>query len=131
MDILVPIDASECSQRALSRALELARALDATVDVVHFTEVENEVVADLEANVDAVLDRSDVGGETSIVGDVRLSSPRASTRIGNDILSFAAEGDYDHIVMGHHGTGAVGQLLLGSAAETVVKNTEIPVTVVP
>ncbi len=131
MDILVPIDASECSQRALSRALELARGLDGTVDVVHFTDVENEVVADLESNVDAVLEESTVGGTTSIVGDIRLSSPRASTRIGNDILSHAEEGDYDHIVMGHHGTGAVGQLLLGSAAETVVKNTDIPVTIIP
>jgi nucleotide-binding universal stress UspA family protein len=131
MEILVPVDASRCSQRALSHAISLAWAMEGTVDVVHFSEFENEAVSELEANIQGVLEESGVGGEASIVGDIRLSSLRASNRIGSDILAYAEKGAYDHIVMGHHGTGAVGELLLGSAAETVLKNTEIPVTVVP
>lgn len=33
--------------------------------------------------------------------------------------------------MGHHGTGAIGRVILGSTAETVVQGTETPVTVIP
>jgi nucleotide-binding universal stress UspA family protein len=131
MKILVPVDTSECSRRALEHAVELATAVDGTVDVVHFTEFEDEQVEGLRESVDEVMAESGVEGSTAIVGDIRLGSLRASTRIGNDILKYATSGEYDQIVMGHHGSGAVGDLLLGSAAETVVEDTEIPVTVVP
>lgn len=131
MDILVPIDTSSCSLRALKHAVEIATATDGTIDVVHFSEFENEQVERLRSQVETILEEADIEGSTAVVGDIRLSSLRASTRIGNDILKYAGEGEYDKIVMGHHGTGAVGDLLLGSAAETVVANTEIPVTIVP
>lgn len=131
MDILVPVDTSSCSLRALKHAIEIATAMEGTIDVVHFSEFENEQVERLRSQVDTILEEADVEGSTAVVGDIRLSSLRASTRIGNDILKYAEEGEYDRIVMGHHGTGAVGDLLLGSAAETVVADTEIPVTIVP
>lgn len=131
MDILVPVDTSSCSLRALKHAVEIAKAMDGTIEVVHFSEFENEQVERLRSQVETILEEADIEGSTAVVRDIRLSSLRASTRIGNDILSYATEGDYDKIVMGHHGTGAVGDLILGSAAETVVANTEIPVTIVP
>jgi nucleotide-binding universal stress UspA family protein len=43
----------------------------------------------------------------------------------------ATEQDFDHVVMGHHGSGAVERAILGSAAETVLRAEEFPVTVVP
>lgn len=42
-----------------------------------------------------------------------------------------AEEGYDHVVMGHHGSGMVDRAMLGSAAETVVDAKEVPVTIVP
>lgn len=131
MDILVPVDTSSCSLRALKHAVAIAKAMDGTIEVVHFSEFESEQVENLRSQVETILEEADIAGSTAVVRDIRLSNLRASTRIGNDILSYAEEGDYDKIVMGHHGTGAVGDFILGSAAKTVVADTEIPVTIVP
>jgi len=40
------------------------------------------------------------------------------------------QGDVDHVVMGSHGRDGISRLLLGSVAETVVRNSPAPVTVV-
>jgi nucleotide-binding universal stress UspA family protein len=44
-------------------------------------------------------------------------------------VPFAEDGSYDHVVMGHHGSGTVGRAILGSADETVVRAESLPVTV--
>ena len=39
-------------------------------------------------------------------------------------------GEIDHVVMGSHGRRGISRLLLGSVAETVVRRSPVPVTVV-
>lgn len=131
MDILAPVDASECSMRALAHAIEEAKAHDGTVDVVHFSEFEDENVERLEAMVENVFSETHVGGDTAFVGDIHLGGLRAANRIGRHIINHAERGDNDRIVMGHHGSGYVGNFILGSAAGTVVKKSTVPVTIVP
>ncbi|WP_340097675.1 universal stress protein [Salinibaculum salinum] len=46
------------------------------------------------------------------------------------IVDFAEEHDIDHIVMGSHGRQGVSRILLGSVAETVMRRSLVPVTVV-
>lgn len=46
------------------------------------------------------------------------------------IVEYADEEGFDHIVMGSHGRSGVTRVLLGSVAETVVRRSPIPVTVV-
>jgi nucleotide-binding universal stress UspA family protein len=46
------------------------------------------------------------------------------------IVDFAAGNDVDHVVMGSHGRSGVARVLLGSVAETVVRRSPVPVTVV-
>ncbi|MFT4923192.1 MAG: nucleotide-binding universal stress UspA family protein [Haloarculaceae archaeon] len=46
------------------------------------------------------------------------------------VVEFAEENDIDHIVMGSHGRQGVSRILLGSVAETVVRRSSLPVTVV-
>jgi nucleotide-binding universal stress UspA family protein len=58
-----------------------------------------------------------------------------ATEVGkpaNVIVEFAgdAENDIDLVVMGSHGREGVSRLLLGSVAETVVRRSPVPVTVV-
>lgn len=58
---------------------------------------------------------------------------RANTAIGGpqrEILSFAAESDVDHIVIGNCGRTGVRRLLFGNVTEGVVRNASVPVTVV-
>jgi nucleotide-binding universal stress UspA family protein len=48
----------------------------------------------------------------------------------NVIVGYAADNDVDQIVMGSHGRSGVSRILLGSVAETVVRRSPVPVTVV-
>lgn len=53
------------------------------------------------------------------------SNPVIVTPVGSpyaEIIQYAAEHHIDLIVMGTHGRGAVGHLLLGSVAERVVRS---------
>jgi nucleotide-binding universal stress UspA family protein len=46
------------------------------------------------------------------------------------IVEYAEENDVDQIVMGSHGRSGMSRVLLGSVAETVVRRSPVPVTVV-
>ena len=131
MDVLVPIDGSECSRRALRHAGDVITACTGRIDVVHFTDIHNEATDDVIEAAEAILTTAGVEGETEVVSDVRVSKPRSSTHIERRILNFVDDRGYDHVVMGHHGTGVVGELILGSTAKTVIEAGEVPVTVVP
>jgi nucleotide-binding universal stress UspA family protein len=51
-------------------------------------------------------------------------------RPARSIVEYADEADVDHIVLGSHGRSGVTRVLLGSVAETVVRRSPVPVTVV-
>ena len=46
------------------------------------------------------------------------------------ICKYAKEHDVDTIVVGSHGRGTIGRMLLGSVSSYVVSNSDKPVTVV-
>jgi len=128
--VLVPIDGSETSERALRFAAEFSRRFEGTLHVVHVTDRETEATEQIVARAEEILEEEGVPGEPSVSLDFQLTF-RSANRVGDDIVDFVQEGDYDHVVMGHHGDGAVDRLILGSAAETVVRGCAVPVTVVP
>ena len=130
MEVLVPVDGSDCSERALRFACDLVRRFEGSLHVVHVTDVETEASDMVIERSRRILDEEDVEDDPSISIDVQLGF-RSADRIGEDILRLARDGEYDHIVMGHHGSGAVDRIILGSAAETVLRSGDFPVTVVP
>lgn len=129
MTVLVPIDGSECSVRALEFAVEFARQFETDLDVVHITDHRTEATKNLVERANATLADAGMDERVEIVEDMQKF--RASDRIGKMILRLIDDEDYDHVVMGHHGTGMVGRALLGSAADTVVQGADVPVTTVP
>jgi len=130
MDILVPIDGSDVSYRALSFAAEMARRYEGTVHVVHITDRKNDVTDEIVERAKEILDEEGIDADPEVDIDIDLDF-RPSKRIGKDILQLVDERGYDHVVMGHHGTGTVERAILGSAAETVIQSEEVAVTVVP
>lgn len=129
MDVLVPIDGSNCSLRALEFGVQLAQRFDGEVKVVHLTEFENEATDAVIENARTKLQEMDAGVDPDVVVDSDITYKRSS-KIGKDILDIAATGDYDHIVMGRHGPGAIEKLVVGSVSDTVIKNADLPVTLV-
>ncbi|SHK20731.1 MULTISPECIES: universal stress protein [Haladaptatus] len=131
MNVLVPVDGSDCSMRALDFGIEFANRYDADIDVVHFTDVKGEDTESLMNRVRSELEDADIESGTSVAVDVHLADFKASNRIGKNINEMVESEGYDHVVMGHHGTGRVGSFILGSAAKTVLESGDVPVTTVP
>lgn len=130
MEILVPIDGSECSTRALDFAIEFARRFEASLHVVHVSDEETDATDEILARARERLVEAGVEDEPEISTDVDLAF-RPADRVGEVILELVEERGYDHVVMGHHGGGAVDRAMLGSAAHTVVEEESVPATVVP
>jgi len=140
--ILVPTDFGPASEIALNYGIELARAFDAALHVLHavvdvvpvspvtalYGPEQAGVLVNLDEDArarlhDLVDGRADAPPHT-VVTVVHSMNP------ANAILEYAAAHAIDFIVMGTHGRGLVAQLLLGSVTETVVRSAACPVLTV-
>ncbi|MFC7081911.1 universal stress protein [Halorussus caseinilyticus] len=130
MEILVPVDGSECSFRALDFAIEFARRFEGSLHVVHVTDTETDATDDILRRARERLEAAGIADEPEVSTDVNLEF-RPGERVGKDVLELVEERGYDHVVMGHHGSGAISRAILGSAAHTVVEEEVVPVTIVP
>ncbi|MEZ3142853.1 universal stress protein [Halobaculum sp. MBLA0143] len=133
--LLLPTDGSDCAEVAVAAAIDLARALDASVDVVSVVDVNTVaaqseltnarlVVDELEhqaqAGVERVADRlaqAGVGGETAVVQGTPATG----------IADYADDSGADLIVMGTHGRSGLGRFLLGSTTERLIRHAPVPV----
>jgi universal stress protein A len=140
--ILVPVDYSEPSQRAL----ELAMSLDdsAVVTVVHAWDrpayVGDEVVAHPDGSRRSLSELIRDNAERDMTDFLaRLTIP-ASRNVKHLLLSGepvtviiheAAKPGYDVMVVGTHGRTGMTKLLLGSVTEKLIRLSPIPVLTVP
>lgn len=129
MNVLVPIDGSDCSTRALEFAVEFAERFDATLDVVHFSDAETDATTEICDRAAAIIP-DDVNYTVRVIADEELDF-RPAERVGELILDHSELDGYDHVIMGHHGSGALDRAILGSAAEKVIRSEKIPVTIIP
>ncbi|AKH96557.1 universal stress protein [Halanaeroarchaeum sulfurireducens] len=128
--ILAPIDGSDCSFRALEFATGMAAQYDATLDVVHVTDEESAATDDLRTRARTLLDAAAIPTDLEVVEELDLEF-RPAEQVGKTVLHLVTDRGYDHVVMGHHGSGTFERALIGSAAETVVEADRVPVTIVP
>jgi len=138
--ILLPVDGSEVSSRV---ARALPRRFEGFKDAVeiHLLNIQRPVSRDVGQFVDheelkdfhrqeglkALADARDCLEEEGFapVSHVVIDDQPAAA-----IVRFARAHAIDEIVMGSHGRGAVGRLLLGSVATEVVRQADIPVTLI-
>lgn len=136
--ILVPVDGSEHSLRAVLHAAARAAA-DANVEI-HLLNAQ----APMPQSVTTFVDRAAVDGYHREQGDAELKTARATLdkagikykskiAIGapaEAIASYAEENGCDEVVMGARGLGSVLNLLLGSTTTKLLHLVKIPVTIV-
>lgn len=129
--LLVPVDFSKHTQRALLHAIALASAYDAALDLLHVIEDISFPAAyggpltpppeTVETSVRDALEELDVPPDLPVDVHVRGGYP------GRDIVEFAQEHDTDLIVMATHGRTGLRRFLLGSVTEKVVRTAPCPV----
>ena len=135
--ILVPFDGSEPTRAALKYAIELfpdGEFLALTVVDTDSQPVIPNAADEADEEFQEIREEADeqLSGAERIASEHGVSLERR-TRIGppaQEIIDCAEEGAFDHVVMGSRGRSGVTRLLLGSVAETVVRHSPVPVTVV-
>lgn len=128
MDVFVPIDASDPSRRALEFGIQLADRYGGNLDVVHLSDAETDATDEVLADARETLSESPVEPELVLTDRFDV---RPAARVGKEALRLAKERGADHIVLGHDQVGTGQNVMLGSAAKTVVRASDLPVTVVP
>lgn len=128
MDVFVPIDASDASDRALSFAIRLVDSYDGSLHVVHISDAETEATEQVLTAARERLAESGVEPELVLTDAIDV---RPSARVGKEALRLAKERDADHIVIGHNEVTSTDEVMLGSAAKTVIRASDIPTTIVP
>jgi universal stress protein A len=140
--ILVPVDFDEASRRAVSLALEFARALDRSVVLLHVVPPTNLPEGSRLLPADTS-DPVDVGEYVSARGRQLLdehfvsvlmsgAEVRKEARCGHvveTILRAIEECEAKLVVVGTHGRTGGARLLLGSVAEGLVRRSPVPVLV--
>ncbi|WP_024890526.1 universal stress protein [Luteimonas huabeiensis] len=138
MKIVVAVDGSEISQRAVKFAIKLARATaKARITVVAvnpelFPGVERKIGAEAAARHHAESHDALLGPalKTLARAKVEFTERREIGDIAATILDVAHKSRADLIVMGSHGRGAVKGMLLGSVSGKVLAQSDVPVTIV-
>jgi len=137
--ILVAVDGSENSKKALNQALELAEKFKGRITLIHVYSTVMPLVPLAETPPTPAITPSSAALAAKIIEEVKQRGQRildeAETivkerRISVDkvlregdavkeIVTEAREGKFDLIVMGHRGLSKLGELLLGAVSEGV------------
>jgi nucleotide-binding universal stress UspA family protein len=140
--ILVPVDGSETSARALNEAIKIAKVQGSQLRLVHIV---NEFIMDITYSgglfVQNLIDSLVETGRSILDTDeaaakkegVRVESVLIESiggRAADLILAQAKKWKPDLIVMGTHGRRGLARVVLGSDAENVVRDATMPVLLV-
>jgi len=137
-DVLVPTDGSDRSEAAVAHALAVAEAFDSTLHAVSVVNVgdiaagaeaavPSELLDELrEASTDAV---ESVAAQASAAG-VDSVTAVSTGRPKHDLLEYVGDNDIDLVCMGTHGRTGLDRVLLGSTAEALVRQVDVPVLTV-
>lgn len=139
--ILVPTDFSDPANAALKYARSLAEEFGSHLHLFHV--VPEPYIYPWGTEVPA-LPLADLLAQSETLSNARLAelipkdqAPKGglttSTAIGTPvdrILDYINDSHIDMVVMGTHGRGPVGHLLLGSVAERIVRRSPVPVLTV-
>jgi nucleotide-binding universal stress UspA family protein len=137
--ILVPVDGSETSNKALAAAVQLAREGDGGVRVIHVLD-ELAYLTGYEFSGDAleqarayaqqcVDDGLAIAKSAGVPADGRLAEV-AGRRLGETIADEARDFHADLVVVGTHGRRGIGRVLMGSGAEQIIRLAPVPVLAV-
>jgi len=150
--ILVPLDGSEHSLRALEIAVQIAKKFEAKITLIHVYSVgirpvvmpEPTTLTPIGVPVMAPTDVSKIAEATRKAGAAILADGEEKVKAEGievetllkeghsvqGIVKTAKEGSFDLIVIGARGISKIREIILGSVSDGVVHNASCPVLVV-
>ncbi|WP_180041145.1 universal stress protein [Acinetobacter sp. YH12218] len=141
-NILVPVDGSEISFSAVKKAAIIAKAFNSQLTLISlvaedpFTDADfyysssimKEYFVQAYANAESALKEAvQITTEVGVEAQSKIIKGQVSAE---GVVDAANEVKADLIVMGSHGRKGFKKMLLGSFAQDVLSNTELPVLVV-
>lgn len=131
--VVVGFDGSPAAQRALDKAIELAKRFDAPLTVLTVADdqlVREDGVVTLAVDEDLAIGIAADGAEQARLVGVREVLPRTEVGVPAEVLAAAARDPETCLVVGHRGLGGLRELFLGSVAKQVVDRAACSVLVV-
>src|SRR5258705_3864629 len=138
-NILVAVDGSPHADQALTDAIDLADCEHARLTLftaivppptVAYFGASGDTVAtlihDAEANAEEILRRA----RAQVPDHVSVTSVLTRRPVRSALLRLIKDGNYDLVVMGSRGRGAVRSALLGSVSHYVLHHSPVPVLIV-
>ena len=133
--ILVPVDGSESSDRAIDQAIDMAEVCGAKLDFLYVANINqlaiNACLSD--AILEAVTKAGNVILDKALEKVPDTVTAEAFSETGSPavvILDFASSENMDMIIMGSRGLGVVKGVLLGSVSQYIVEPAKCPVLVI-
>lgn len=137
--ILVPIDFSPCSKNALHYAANMANMMNAKIVLIHVLSIPTPFT-DISYYMDlSVVEKMEDEIQNSMESLIRKTPELENTEkevvenlsVVDGIVEKAKKHNVDLIIMGTHGTRGFNEIFFSSHAASVLKETRIPVLIVP
>jgi len=135
--ILVPLDGSEHSGRALDVSIELAKKLDSKLALFIVYSLTGAAGPDRETYVMMVQRARDSSRKILAEAEAKVKSEGIEVETEftegdavQEIVKKSKEGKFDLIVMGARGLSTIKKILIGSVSEGVIKRALCPVLIV-
>ena len=150
--VLVPLDGSEHSQRALECAVQIAKKFDGKITLLHVYSITITpmvmhepstlnpagIPVPTSAEVSKIVEGLHEAG-TKILSEGEQQAKSAGVDVetvlkegsaSQEIVKTAKDGAFDLIVMGARGIHRIKELLMGNVSESVIRNAPCPVLIV-
>lgn len=141
--ILVALDGSETSIRALTASLNLARQGGGRVRMVHVVEElaylggfdpygasSGDLIKVIRENAEKVLANGLAAAQSAGVEADTVLYDNFGERLPEAVADAAKQWNADLIVVGTHGRRGIGRVLMGSGAEQIIRLSPVPVLVI-
>jgi nucleotide-binding universal stress UspA family protein len=134
-NILVPLDGSKNSFKALTKAIYLAKKCNAAITTLYVLRVAYDnpsllYVPQTQNELKKVEKFLDAAKKQVVKNSVNFKKKTLFGHEAKQIVDFAQKQKFDLIVIGARGHGGIKQMILGSISNTVVHNSKIPVLIV-
>ena len=133
--ILVPLDGSKRSFKALTKAIFLAKKCNSSITALYVlrTAFDNPnliYVPQTQNELKKVEKFLDTAKNQVMKNSIKFKKKIVFGHEAKEIIDFAQKKKFDLIVIGARGRGTIKQMLLGSVSNAIVHSSKIPVLVI-